>query len=122
MGSENDARGLSRGALQVEGPPAGEQLQAVRAVTARADAETSLHRGYPGMAPFQSPSPKASRQASTDPSGCPRQLPRIAPDWQTQAFRRMPQARKSPLSEADSSCVFARPRSMIFAVTAPPSS
>ena len=69
----------------------------------------------------QSPSPRASRQASTDPSGCPRQLPRIARDWQTRVSRQMPRAMKSQLQKPIRLSVFARPRSIIFAVT-PPSS
>src|SRR6516165_6103926 len=41
--------------------------------------------------------PGALRPASTDPSGCPRQPLRIAPDSQIRVFRQMRLATKSPL-------------------------
>ena len=69
----------------------------------------------------QSPLPRALRQASTDPSGCPRQRPQIARDSQTRVSRQMPRAMKSPLQKPIRLAVFAKPRSIIFAVT-PPSS
>src|SRR5215469_8227963 len=82
-GSGNAVPGLSQGETQVERSPPAENLLAVRPVTLRADADTSLQRKDLGMVFGQSPLPTALRQASTDPSECPRQLPQIAPDWQT---------------------------------------
>ena len=61
-------------------------------VRVRADADTSPHREYPGMVFCRSASPRALRQASTDPSGCLRRLPRIVPDSQTRVSRQKLQA------------------------------
>ena len=86
------------------------------AVTGRADADTSPQRESPGMAPGPSASPKASRQASTDPNGCLRPLPRIARDWRTPVSLQKLPGIEIAVSESDSATAFASPRSMIFAV------
>src|ERR1700686_1806235 len=48
---------------------------------AHVDADASLHREHPEKAPFLSASPKASRQASTDPSGCQSGVLRTVQGW-----------------------------------------
>ena len=83
-------RGLSPAAPQVEPQPAAGHLRVVRVVTVRADAETSPHRGCLEMVCCRLASPRASRQASTGPSGCRRQRPRTAQGWRTLAFWQSP--------------------------------
>src|SRR5215469_13125675 len=74
-------------------------LSVVHTVRARAGADTSPQRKDLGMVFGQSPLPGALRQASTDPSGCPRQRRRTAPDSQTRVSRQMPQVMKSQLQK-----------------------
>jgi hypothetical protein len=73
----------SEGVSQGEQRPVVEHLGVAQTVRARADADTSPQRKDLGMVYCQSPLPRASRQVSTDPNGCPRQLPRIARGLQT---------------------------------------
>jgi hypothetical protein len=56
-------------------------LRVLRAAKACADAGTSPHQECPGMAFCRSTSPRVSRPASRDPTGCRPEFPRTAPDW-----------------------------------------
>ena len=62
-----------------------------------------------------SPSPRASHQANTDPSGCPPH-PANCSGLANSGVPANAPGDEIPASEADSSTAFARPRSIIFAV------